>query len=125
MTLPVPGYCDSDDSAYWIDPFNVIFWAYGEGNRMADHADRDTAWGRPPYSTEQTICGDTDESPGNYYLRMYLNFDHLSRPVCGECNRDHFRIWYAPHAHYDHYSKWSVITAHREAWNGSRHVLSA
>lgn len=107
------------------DPLNVLFWQYGEGNRMNSHADADTGWGFYPGwvpRDHQWICGDSDSAIGNYTVNDYLNFDD-QEGYGGYTNtvRAHFRIWYAPHSHTDLVDKWSTIDVHHEhiAWSGN------
>src|SRR5437660_8928092 len=56
------------------DPFNVLFWQYGEGNRINNHIDQDTHWGFYPSWVPRHndyICGDSDSAPGNYTVNDY------------------------------------------------------
>jgi hypothetical protein len=116
LTRSSAGDCGSGSTG--SDPLNVIFFQYGEGNRMNSHAEADTHWGF--YSgprIKDWICGDTDGSPGNYTLNDFQNFDDQEGHggiwcVCAV--RAHFRIWYAPHGHGDLVDKWSTIDAHHE-----------
>jgi hypothetical protein len=102
------------------DPLNVLFWQYGEGNRMNSHAEADTHWGYYAgwvFRTNQWICGDSDSAIGNYAVNDLQSFDdqegHGSYDcICGV--RAHFRIWYAPHGHSANVDKWSIIDAHHE-----------
>jgi hypothetical protein len=121
------GYCYyGNNSSYWVDPLNIRFWQYGEGNRISDHVDSDTGWGHPDFSDfdpQQTICGDDDSAEGDYSQHRQLNFDNLANPSCNICDRFHMRIWFAPHPHSDAYSKWSAGDAHHDHWNGSGHDI--
>jgi hypothetical protein len=102
------------------DPLNVLFWQYGEGQRMNGHADSDTHWGH--YSgavprANQWICGDSDSAIGNYTVNDQQSFDDQEGHggwscICGV--RAHFRIWYAPHGHGALVDKWSTIDSHHE-----------
>jgi hypothetical protein len=114
--------CLSEDSHYWIDPLNIIFFAYGEGTRIGSHIDADTPWGFTTIYGEQAICGDTDQYPGNYDVAK-AEWNDLSEPSCLTCTRYHVRLWLAPHGHSDVYSKWSTVDAHHETWTGSNHVI--
>lgn len=114
--------CLSEDQHYWVDPLNIIFWAYGEANRIGSHIDVDTPWGYTTIYGEQAICGDTDTYVGNYDVAKAEVTD-LSEPSCLTCTRYHVRLWAAPHAHSDVYNKWSTVDAHHETWTGSNHVI--
>ena len=114
--------CLSDDSHYWVDPLNIIFWAYGEWSRMRDHVDNDTPWGTSAIYGEQTICGDTDAYVGNYDIGHNENWD-LGEPSCVTCDRYHIRLFAAPHSHSDDYSKWSTMDTHHEHWTGLGHTI--
>jgi hypothetical protein len=107
------------------DPLNVLFWQYGEGNRMNSHAEADTHWGF--YSgprDSQWICGDSDAYPGNYTVNDHTNFDDQEGHgglYCTCLVRAHFRIFYAPHGHDSIVDKWSTIDVHHEhdTWSGT------
>jgi hypothetical protein len=110
------------------DPLNVLFWQYGEGNRMNSHAEADTHWGfysAPSFArVPQWICGDSDGAVGNFTVNDRQNFDDQEGHggiycLCGV--RAHFRIFYAPHGHDLIPDKWSTIDVHheRDAWSGS------
>lgn len=74
--------CD-DNPAYYEDPFNVIFWQYGEGYRMNDHVHNDTTWDHYPGHiprNQQIICGDIDSQPGNYRYHRHSDFDDFADP---------------------------------------------
>jgi len=101
------------------DPLNVLFWQYGEGNRMNSHMEADTDLGF--YSApgvvrkDQWICGDSDSAVGNYTVNVRDNFDDQQGHGGIYCTcrvRAHARIFYAPHSHTGTTDKWSIIDAH-------------
>lgn len=115
-----PGNAGND--CYWgtgsVDPLNVIFYQYGEGNRMNGHVHNESHWhhymGWAP-RTSQMICGDSDASPGDYALNIYQEFDDQEGHGTWDSSvRAHLRIWYAPHGHGELVNKWSTIDAHHE-----------
>jgi hypothetical protein len=102
------------------DPLNIIFWQYGEGNRMNTHIDQDTHWGFYPGfvpRANQWICGDSDAAVGDYTVNDQQSFDDQEGHGSYDCLcgvRAHLRIWYAPHSHSANIDKWSAIDVHHE-----------
>ena len=100
------------------DPLNVLFWQYGAGDRMNNHANADTAWGFYPSQVpraDQWICGDSNAQRGTYIANDYLNFDDQEgHGSSSNTVRAHFRIFYAPHSHSIDSDKWSIIDSHHE-----------
>jgi len=102
------------------DPLNVLFWQYGEGQRMNGHVADDTHWGH--YSgwvprANQWICGDSDSAIGNYTVNTAQSFDDQEGHGGWSCAclvRAHLRLWYAPHGHGALVDKWTTIDAHHE-----------
>jgi hypothetical protein len=119
-----PYWCYSEDSAYWEDPLNVIFFAYGEGYRIGSHVRNDNTGYNGTSGSSQVICGNgPGSSRYDYSYSMLWEIDQLGKPSCTFCTRWHLRLWVAPHGHDDHYNKWSTTDAHHEYWNGSTHVI--
>jgi hypothetical protein len=100
------------------DPFNVLMWQYGEGNRMNGHLENETHWGFYPGwvpRSDDYICGDSDSAPGNYTVNDYLDFDDQEgHGSYLNSVRAHFRIWFAPHGHGALVDKWSILDVHHE-----------
>jgi hypothetical protein len=100
------------------DPFNVLFWQYGEGNRMNSHAEADSDWGHYSGTVPRShdyICGDSDGCVGCYTVNDHLDFDDQEGHGSWYTGtRSHFRLWYAPHGHDSIVDKWSTIDVHHE-----------
>jgi hypothetical protein len=108
------------------DPFNVLYYQYGEGNRINGHIESETHWGFYPgwvLRSHDYICGDSDTALGNYRINDSLDFDDQEgHGSYHDTVRAHFRIWYAPHGHGALVDKWSTIDVHHEKVILSVHI---
>ena len=129
LTRTASTYCGGQSGS--SDPLNVLFWQYGQGNRMDDHANADTHWGY--YSglvprDHQWICGDTDSAIGDYTKIEHQDFDDQEGHGGWACTcgvRAHFRIFMNPHTHDLTKDMWSTIDVHHEkdVFNSNVHQI--
>ena len=101
-----------------VDPLNIVFYQYGEGNRIYSHVRDETHLdnysGVIPRSN-QWICGDADYAPGSYSNSVAQNWDDQDGHGTSTGSvRAHARFWYATHSHSTATENWSTIDAHHE-----------
>jgi hypothetical protein len=104
-----------------VDPINLIFYQYGEYNRIDDHIRNETHLGNFSGHSPQVLCQTDNGSTWGTHGEFNEQQGHGCLTHCLE--RAHMRLWFAPHGHPSNVDKWTVAGVHHEEVQNFSHVI--
>lgn len=94
-----------------IDPLNIIYYQYGEAQRINDHSIDETDWYGESNRQDQVMCVNPSGSGWSAQNAVAEEQGH----GCLVCDtRAHLRIFPAGHVHTSLSNKWSTADVHHE-----------